>query len=178
MRTTVPNSRIALSFAVTVVSFLFSCHLANAEEFVRAGIYEYGIYVTSPVIGADPPSEYGFKHEYVETAENIEKTQIVPGRVGLQFGVRFFVHTAFSGTPVWLRIVVRFPPQGLYDLEKGEPAYMDEWLLERISGEDQFYLWPFEEQWHVEPGIWAIEIWHDGKKLCEQKFEVVTPPIS
>ncbi len=175
---TISFLRIPAALAAAAISALLTCHTANAREDVRVDIYEYGLYESSPEIGAEPITEYGFAHDYVASAENIEVTQIVPGRVGLQFGVRFVVHAASPGSPIWIRTIVRFPPQGLQNPERADPAYMDEWLIERVSGEETFYLWPFEKRWHIEPGIWAIEFWHGDELLGEQQFEVVTPPLS
>jgi len=31
----------------------------------------------------------------------------------------------------------------------------------------------FDEEWELIPGKWKFEVWHKGKKLCEQSFTVV-----
>jgi hypothetical protein len=51
---------------------------------------------SSPVIGAVLPTEYGLQHEYVLITENIEVTQIIPGRTGLEFGVRYLAWRLIS----------------------------------------------------------------------------------
>ena len=30
----------------------------------------------------------------------------------------------------------------------------------------------FEEEWDLIPGVWKIQVWHEGKKLAEKTFTV------
>jgi hypothetical protein len=51
-------------------------------------------------------------------------------------------------------------------------------LARARGGGSNFLTWPFERRSDLVPGIWTIEIWQGRKKLGEQKFNVILPPIS
>jgi hypothetical protein len=120
----------------------------------------------------------GYRHETISHAEHLETTRIVPGRVGVSFGVRYRIMGEGFGFPVPLRIVLKFPPQGIYSHEYRDTLYVDETESWEILGEDSYSGITFDEQWEIEPGIWTIEFWSGETKLGEEQFEVITPPVS
>lgn len=166
-------------FAIIASFFAFPASgAAWAQEPVSAEIYEFGIYSLGPITLADPPSDYGVPRLYGNQITLLESTHEVPGQLNVSFGVRYVVHGGVEGQPIPITLVVRYPPQGLYNPERSGPSYTDELTLPRISGEESFITWDFLEPWHIEPGIWTIELWYGDQKLDEEWFKVITPPIS
>ena len=170
------NFRLPLAILVLVASLLPLP--ASAQAPVTAEIYEFGLYALGPITAVEPSTEYGVPRLYGDQISLLEETHEVPGRLDVSFGVRFVVRGPPEGIPVPVTLVVRYPPQGLYNPERSGPSYFDEQTSLPLAGREAFLTWDFLEQWHIEPGIWNIEIWHDGEKLAEQWFEVITPPLS
>jgi hypothetical protein len=151
---------------------------AQAQAQVTADIYEFGIYTLGPITAAEPPTDYGVERLFGDRIDLLESTHEIPGQVGVSFGIRYVLHSGGTPTVVPVSIVVRYPPQGLYNPERPGPSYFDQHDMVRLTEEESFITWDFMEQWHIEPGIWTVEIWSGGEKLDEEWFEVITPPIS
>lgn len=169
---------VALLAFLAGVFMLSAAGPAAAQEPVTAEIFEFGLYSLGPITAVEPPTEYGVPRLYGDQISLLESTQEVPGRLDVSFGIRYRVHGDSSGGLIPVTIIVRYPSQGLYNPERSGPSYTDEQTLMRLAGEESFITWDFLERWHIEPGIWNIEIWHEDEKLAEQWFEVITPPIS
>ena len=108
---------------------------------------------------------------------HVETTRIIPGRLGVSFGFRYRVQGGL-GFMVPVRVVLKFPPQGLLTPGYDEPLLIDETETLRRLGDDVFSAHTFDYPWEIEPGIWTIELWSGDTKLGEAQFEVITPPIS
>jgi hypothetical protein len=151
-------------------------HASAAEELPRIEIYEFGLYESGESLGESHPPNQGFRHEFVSHVTHLETTNIVPGRLGITFGVRYRVHS--EGTVVPTRIVLRFPEQGLYNPQFPTALPIDVTESLQLDGDEGFNVITFTEQWEIEPGIWKFEFWIGDEKSSEQIFEVITPPIS
>ena len=77
-----------------------------------------------------------------------------------------------------MKVVTRFPPPGVFTPKGSVPFVIDDesWIV-RV-GENCFLIWPFEKRSDLVAGIWTFELWIDGKKFAEQKFNVILPPIA
>lgn len=150
---------------------------AGAQEATGVDVYEYGIYERGEILGEFAPPNKGYRHTAVSGMKHLETTRVIPGRLGVTFGVRYRVQGGL-GFMVPVRVVLKFPPQGLLSPGFPEPIYFDE--TERMSelGGDNFSAHTFDYPWEIEPGIWTIEFWSGDTKLGEEQFEVITPPIS
>ena len=163
---------------LVILLLLVGTSAAVAQDATRVEVYEYGLYELGPSLGDYAPPNLGYRHETVSDIRHLETTRIVPGRIGVSFGVRYRVQGNGIGFPVPLRIVLKFPPQGLYSHEFRDTLYIDETETIEILGEDRYSGITFDEQWEIEPGIWTFEFWSDNVKLGEEQFEVITPPVS
>jgi hypothetical protein len=173
------HSFARLTIAGIIVIFVsLAAAPASAQEATRVEVFEYGLYEVGPSLGEFAPPNMGYRHETISHAEHLETTRIVPGSVGVSFGVRYRIMGEGLGFPVPLRIVLKFPPQGIYSPEYRDTLYVDETESWEILGEDGYSGITFDEQWEIEPGIWTIEFWSGETKLGEEQFEVITPPIS
>ncbi len=168
--------RRAAQFALLLL--LVGTNPATAQEATRVEVYEYGLYALGPPLGEYAPPNMGYRHESVSDIRHLETTRIVPGRVGVSFGLRYRVQGNGIGFPVPLRVILKFPPQGLYSPEYRDTLHVDETEMIEILGEDSYSGISFDEQWEIEPGIWTFEFWSGDTKLGEEQFEVITPPIS
>lgn len=166
------------SFATILAAMFLFLGAAQAQEATRISVYEYGLYERGEVVGEFAPPNQGFRHQAVNDIRHLETTRIVPGRLGVAFGVRYRVEGEGLGFAVPVRVVIRFPPQGLYNPEFDEPLSVD--VLEKYEdlGSDNFNIISFDKQWEIEPGIWTFEFWSGDTKLGEEQFEVVMPPTS
>jgi len=170
--------RIALSGVLTAMLILLSAGSPRAQEAVSAEIFEFGIYAPGPVTGVEAPSDYGVPRLYADHIVLLESTREIPASPNLSFGIRYRLQGGADGTVIPLTIIVRYPPQGLHNPEHPGPSDRDEQTILAALGGESFYTWDFYAPWHIEPGIWTIELWHDGEKLGEEWFEVISPPIS
>ena len=150
---------------------------ASAQEATGVEVYEYGIYQRGEILGEFAPPNKGYRHTAVSGMKHLETTRIIPGRLGVTFGVRYRIQGGL-GFMVPLRVVLKFPPQGLLSPGFDEPLLVDETEMMRQLGGDDFSAHTFDYQWEIEPGIWTIEFWSGDTKLGEELFEVITPPIS
>jgi len=166
--------------------FLFTLFLAmlvalagpvRAQEATGIDIIEYGLFEIGPSLGEFAPPNMGYRHEIIDSFRHTETTDKVLGRIGAAFGVRYRLTGTGSGI-VPLRIVLRFPEQGLYSPEFRQPLHVDEAEQYSLIGEEGYSGISFDEQWEIEPGFWTIEFWSGERKLGEKTFEVITPPIS
>jgi hypothetical protein len=166
--------------AILFAAIFFSLGRAAAQEqdALRIDVFEYGLYERGEVVGEFAPPNQGFHHQAVASIRHLETTRIVPGRLGVAFGVRYRLEGGGIGFSVPVRLVIRFPPQGLYNPEYDEPLHVD--VIEKFEtlGDDNFNLMNFDHPWEIEPGIWTIEFWSGDTKLGEEQFEVITPPVS
>jgi hypothetical protein len=144
----------------------------------RIEILEYGIFERGAVLGEFSPPNMGYRHQSVAGLTHLETTRVIPGQIGVTFGIRYRVEGNGIGIPVPLKVVLRFPPQGLYSPEFREALHSDATEGIRNLGEDDFSAHTFDYPWEIEPGIWTFEIWHGDEKLAEEQFEVITPPVS
>jgi hypothetical protein len=150
---------------------------ANAQEATGIDVYEFGIYERGEILGEFAPPNKGYRHAAVSGMTHLETTRIIPGRLGVSFGLRYRVLGGL-GFMVPVRVVLKVPPQGLLNPEYPEPLYVDETVMMRQLGGDDFSAHTFDYPWEIEPGIWTIEFWSGDTKLGEEQFEVITPPLS
>ena len=163
---------------IALLALFFGASAATAQNATRVGVYEFGLYELGPPLGEYAPPNMGYRHETVSDIRHLATTRIVPGRIGVSFGIRYRIQGNGIGFPVPLKIVLKFPPQGLYSHDYRDTLYIDETETIEILGEDSYSGITFDEQWEIEPGIWTFEFWSGNVKLGEEQFEVITPPVS
>jgi len=170
--------KLQMTISFSLLMLLFGLNLAAAQEATRIDVYEFGLYELGPPLGEYAPPNMGYRHETVSDIQHLETTRIVPGRIGVSFGLRYRVQGNGVGFAVPLMVVLKFPPQGLYSHEYRDTLYVDETETIETLGEDSYSGITFDEQWEIEPGIWTFEFWSGETKLGEEQFEVITPPVS
>ena len=161
-----------------VAALCFQATAALSQEITHVDVYEYGIYEIGEVLGDSAPPNLGYRHTYVSDVEHLETARVIPGSIGLTFGIRYRVEGDMPGALVPITTVIRFPPQGVLAPGQTERLYVDAVQSVTEIGADSFIAHTFDHPWEVAPGIWTIEVWSGDERLAEEHFEVITPPLS
>ena len=109
-------------------------------------------------------------------AHDLDSLTLVQGRrtfllaSGRILDFRYVIRGALWNAPVVLTIVGEHPP--LKDPKSGKVQTRDEFKV-NSSIYQPYVIYTFDEDWEAVPGNWRFEVWHEGKKLCEQSFTVV-----
>ena len=134
-------------------------------------ITEYGLYT-----GGEQScyrDEQGVQRCEQTNIRHTETTLTVPARLGVHFGVRFWV----SGTPdaakVKLTRVWLFPDPGLKSPALKEPIHRREQTETVAIGSGDFTTYAFDDLWELVPGNWTLEYWQGDRKLLSETFTVV-----
>lgn len=156
---------LALAFSIPVLA-----EEARVEriEIVGKGIYlvETGERIpeaTAPTGAIEPATNF----------TNIETTEEVPARIGVEFGLEYQIAGEPEGADVTLEFLVTYSDAGIADSESPMPLRETRYELPKPIGEPVYLGYGFENDWELVPGRWTFEIWHDGRQLAEEHFSVV-----
>jgi Domain of unknown function (DUF3859) len=158
--------------AVLLALALSDPALAEEARVERIDIVGKGLYRVEP---GKPTPEAGAPTGSIDLPlafTNIEKTDTVPARIGVEFGLEYRIVGEPTGAEVTLEFVVSYPEAGLADPDS--PAPLRETRFERMKpiGEPVYFGYGFEKDWELVPGTWTFEIRYDGRKLAEERFTV------
>lgn len=162
---------------LVAVAVLFAAAAAQAENATQLDVYEFGTYRSAPGVEVGK-TRAGFSHKHIEGIELIESTRVVVAQLGGAFGFRFRAMGNRPGSAVPLTIVVHFPPDGMMSGDGKTAVTGDEYVENAIVGDDEFLTWKFDNRSDLVPGVWVIEIYEGNKRLTEQPFKVILPPVS
>jgi hypothetical protein len=162
---------------LSVIALFLTIGLASADVGPTVKVYEYGTYSSPPSIVAGF-TRRGMEHGAIPHIDLVQSTRTVIGQIGTTFGFRYRVEGEPLGRPLPITIVMRFPAPGMVAAGISLPFADDEYTVVKRVGSDHFTTWTFEEKAQIVPGIWTFEIWHENKKLAEEKFVVILPPIA
>jgi hypothetical protein len=104
---------------------------------------------------------------------NIEKTDMVPARVGVEFGFEYMIVGSPGGAEVPLEFGITYPEAGLPDPESPSPLHESNFQRNKPVGEVVYFGYGFENDWELVPGVWTFAITYQGRVLAEQEFTVV-----
>jgi hypothetical protein len=104
----------------------------------------------------------------------IDRSTTICPRPGSMFGMRYVVEGAPLGAEVQIRVVVRFPAPGMRNPHTGQTSMLAEHSFSRNIGATRFTNYAIGEDWEAVPGVWAIELWRQNRKLLEQDFTLDT----
>jgi hypothetical protein len=102
----------------------------------------------------------------------VESTTTIPSKQGMHFGIRYIVHGFPRGARVPIKVVQHYPKAGLHNPRTKKTTLTYQQTSLKMIGYPNFDGYHLENAWELVPGIWTIEIWYDGHKLAEQKFEL------
>ena len=159
---------------------LLSPSVALAQKFKveaphvdRIVIYEHGLYQTLNSEKIKDPSAPGGTRGTVVNIDLVGETDTIPGELEMEFGIRYLVEGGPDGATVPVTVVLRFPKPGLK--EPGKPAIMDfsQVSYSTIGSADNYQSYGFDFPWEIVPGVWTFELWSEGRKMAEQKFNII-----
>lgn len=136
-------------------------------------IYEYGIYSLTGTEKIDEKDAATGYRSVPSKVQFVKKTNIVPAKVGTSFGAKFAILGDDVGVPVTIRVVTRYPEQGVTNPEIGKVFLTDEYSLEANVGHGFLHAYRFSHEWEVVEGTWILELHHNGQLIGSKKFEVV-----
>jgi uncharacterized protein DUF3859 len=164
------------AFLIAIALILWT-DFAQAQTADKIEVYEYGVYTSPPGVDVDVTRQ-GVIITDLDYTNLVEQTRTIVAQVGVQFGFRYHLVGKPLGMLVPITVVVRFPSPGIVSPGNPVPFVVDDYSTPAILGTNLFYSGTFDDQSEIVLGIWTIEIWYGDKKLGEQKFDVVLPPIA
>jgi hypothetical protein len=164
-----------LATALTIALTL--CANAAFAQLKSIDVYEFGTYLSAESVEVGV-TEKGIVRSQTSGIELLETTRKVMARIGTQFGFRYKTVGAREGALLPVTIIARFHKPGVLGRTTQLPVLADGYNQVTTAGKDDFLTWTFEMRSDLVPGIWTFEIWSEGKKLAEQNFEIILPPVS
>jgi hypothetical protein len=155
---------------VAVLTLVFSVAAQDKVSVTGASVTEAGIYTARVIKKFAVPGVTGGTNEGLDSFSLVQATKNVPARIGVRFGFRYTIHGTPSNAPIVLTMVGEHPPYKNPKTRKTQTR--DEYELQSWIGQT-YTSYLFEEEWELIPGKFKFEVWHKGKKLCEQSFMVV-----
>lgn len=165
------------AFAALVLAFVLLPTAARAQlaQVDRIEIFDAGIYCADTVRKvADPNAPSGFRN-VVTNVKFLRAAYQIPAKLGTRFGMQYKIIGSRPGELADLRLVTRISPPGLVDPVSGKTFLSNEYAILGLIGSDGYWEYHIEYDWEVVPGVWAFEIWHQDRKLAEQRFALINP---
>jgi hypothetical protein len=146
-------------------------HFKHMKPIVMgADVTEVGIYSARVIKAYEVAGVVGGTNQGLDSFTLVQATTNIPARLGTRFGFHYTIRGTPSNAPILLTMVGEHPP--LTNPKTGRTQARDEYELQSWIGQT-YTSFLFEEQWELIPGEWKFEVWHEGKKLCNQSFTVV-----
>ncbi|MDD5141414.1 MAG: DUF3859 domain-containing protein [Verrucomicrobiales bacterium] len=142
-----------------------------SQEEVRvtgAKITEVGIYASQII--TDETNAAGVKLQGLDDFKLLMSTTNVPARIGIRFGFRYEILGTPASAPIVLTMVGKHPPiknSTTGKMETTDTYQLNSWIGKTYTSNS------LDQKSDCVPGQWSFEVWHEGKKLCEQSFLVV-----
>jgi hypothetical protein len=133
-----------------------------------AKVTEVGIYQAKVLTGETNAA--GVILQGLDEFKLLKSTTNVPARVGIRFGFRYEILGTPTNAPITLTMVGKHPP--IKNSTTGKTETKDTYSLRSWIGKT-YTSNSLDEESDLVPGQWTFEVWHEGKKLCEQSFLVV-----
>jgi hypothetical protein len=141
---------------------------AMAMDTYGADVVDYGIYETDFIKFETAPDTDLGKIEMVSEMQLLSQTELIPGQMGTEFGIRYIVNGDQDGKEV--DILVRV----LHSLKvnKKDVSKVNEWVTTKKIGRTSYDGWEFKSDSELIHGNWTIQLYHQGLKLAEKRFYV------
>ena len=153
-----------------LIAYLSPPPLWGQEEIhvIGAKVTEAGIYASQVL--TDETNSAGVKLQGLDEFKLLLNTTNIPARIGIRFGFRYEIIGTPANAPIILTMVAKYPPIKYSTTGKTETT--DKYQLRSWIGKT-YTSGSLDEKSDCVPGQWTFEVWHEGKKLCEQAFLVV-----
>jgi hypothetical protein len=162
-----------LCSALALMLFPLAGHAEDATRVDDIEIVDFGVYNAEVKYRVEDPSLASGGRRLVSNIKFVEKSERVPGRLGVQFGYRYKVIGEPAGAAVPLKFVLRYPEPGLKNPQNGNKKLLDEFTQDRTIGDIHARGYGFDNAWEIVTGVWTFEVWYQDRMLKDQKFTVV-----
>jgi hypothetical protein len=139
---------------------------ADARD-VGVEIVQYGVF-RSEIVGTRRDVG-GITHNVVDKICHIATTQVVPLRIGLQFGLRYRVTGPVAGERVRLKKIVRYPAVMTPPPPESARAQVVD-FLELQVGATSYTEYALEQPWELVAGTWTFQFFERDRLLAEFSF--------
>ncbi len=168
-------TRTAIGAALAAVAALGLMAQAPAVQVDRIEVARPGTFEIE-VRGAVPDRAISTGNRVEAQAyKSLQVGTAVPLKLGTVIGAELTVAGSPRRGKVPLKVVWRYPAPGLVNPQTGEVKTSDEYADTQLVGEKFPVFWGITQEWHLVPGTWTLEVWHAGRKLVDQPFQVGKP---
>jgi len=174
------RSLTGLAFASLAVGMLLSGTPARAARVQDVGsveridVTDYGIYTAEKsdavTKGKNP------RHYAVENVAIVSMTDTVQALPRVKFGLRYRIIGQPLDGSVTVRIVVKYPPQGVVNPKTGILHDFTYTVTDHVGGVYSFAGYSADETWELVPGVWTLQLWVADKMYVEKAFTMVPKP--
>ena len=155
---------------ITLIFFGFMFPMnAMAMDDYGVDVVDYGIYETDFVRFEKAPDTVIGRIEMVsEEMQLLRNTELIPGKRGTEFGIRYILNGDQDGKEVDISVKVLHS----MSVNKKEVSYVNEWVTTKKIGWTSYDGWEFKSDSELLLGNWTIQLYHQGSKLAEKRFYV------
>lgn len=153
---------------IIAIALPLSVRAQTEIQVTGAKITEIGIYQAQVI--TDETNKAGVKLQGIDEFKLLKSTTKVPARIGIRFGFRYEILGTPANAPIILTMVGTHPPiknAKTGKLETKETYQLRSWIGKTYTSNS------LDTESDLVAGEWGFEVWHEGKKLCEQTFTVV-----
>ena len=141
---------------------------AMAMDAYGADVVDYGIYETDFIKSETAPDTDLGNIELVSGMQLVSHTELIPGKRGTEFGIRYIVNGDQDGKEVDILVKVLHSVK----VNKKEVSHVNKWVTTRKVGRTFYDGWEFNSDSELLHGNWTIQLYHQGLKLAEKSFYV------
>ena len=144
---------------------------ASAEPSIR--VVDYGLYAVKRS-GREVPARRTLTGsvKIVSTMRLTRKTDKVLAQLGTNFGLRIDLF-GFPKGPVTLTIRALHPR--VTNPETGVARSVSEYDWQVVGRRSLYFGYGIRKRWHINEGIWTVQILYGGKVLAQKRFELIVP---
>lgn len=151
------------------------CLCAGALSVERVSITSPGIYELQITKEIGDKNLAGRSRNVVQKIRNVQITTTIPARICISFGFEYVIRGAPIDAEIPIKMITKYPNQGVHNPETRETTYRNETLISRKIGRVHFRSYTLDNPWELVPGVWTFELWHKDRKLAEQSFVLIAP---
>lgn len=137
----------------------------NKFKFVERN---YGVFQSNDIVKDGRVSEADIQHSVIDTALLIKKTNIIPAKKGVEFGVEYVLQSKVK-EPVRLLIEWRFPKE-ITDPSNGATVKDIKYFIDIETNFVNSSNYTLEQEFEIVKGDWELTIYYENKVLYNRKF--------
>lgn len=160
-----------LAFALLVLS-LASCGTVNRNvDGPHAKVTSYGVFQAEVIEHASTDTIFR-DVDFTTKQRLLQQTTSIPCAIGTRFGVMFDIgNVQKSQFPIKLDVIWKYPMMTTPD---GLRSEKDESTWEVVEPNNIYLDWSLEDEFEKVSGTWQISVYHEGRMLFEQSFNLLT----